>query len=230
MKPLTKGLIVCAIMVSGAVVAQALTPTQFMAQQRKVDLETAIPAQFGTWKTVVDTAPVVQSAESQAVLAKLYSQILSRTYINPQGERIMLMIAYGEDQRDNGGRQLHRPDICYPAQGFAIHGVEQTVVRTGSGPVPLTRLTGVNGRRIEPVSFWTTIGDQIGADPTDFKKASVGLRLQRLIPDGSIVRVSTISADEPRAYALENQFIDQMVSSSPQAAAVLGVGRESTAL
>ncbi|KPC51821.1 exosortase-associated protein EpsI, B-type [Amantichitinum ursilacus] len=228
MKSLTKGLIVCAIMASSAVVAQQMTPTHFMSQQRKITLGQSIPLQFGVWKAVDDTAPLVQSAESESATAKLYSQILSRTYVNPQGDRIMLLIAYGEDQRDNGGRQLHRPDICYPAQGFAIHGVQQATLRTGAGAVPLTRLTGVNGRRIEPVTFWTTIGDQIAANPMDFKKRLWGYGFRGLVPDGSIVRVSTISADETRAYALENQFIDQMVSSTPQTAAVLGVAPEAT--
>ena len=223
MKHLTKGVIAAAIMISGAVLAQQMTPTTFLAQQRVVNLEKTIPQQFGNWKNIEETSQVVQSAESQTLVNKLYSQILSRTYVNAHGDRIMLLIAYGEDQRDNMGKQLHRPDVCYPAQGFEVHGKEHILVQTGSGPVPVTRMTGVNGRRVEPVSFWTTVGDKATKSDFNFKAKQLAYGFAGVIPDGMIVRVSMISSDEPRAYAVENQFIDQMVSSTPQTAHMLGV-------
>jgi EpsI family protein len=44
--------------------------------------------------------------------------------INPQGYRIMLSIAYGKNQSD--ALQLHKPEICYPAQGFTLLAKQNT--------------------------------------------------------------------------------------------------------
>jgi len=51
-------------------------------------------------------------------LDKLYSQILNRVYVNATGYRIMLLLAYGSDQ--HGSLQADKPEVCYPAQGFAL--------------------------------------------------------------------------------------------------------------
>lgn len=51
-------------------------------------------------------------------LDKLYSQTLTRTYINNDGYRIMLSVAYGENQLSSDVTQVHRPEFCYVAQGF----------------------------------------------------------------------------------------------------------------
>ena len=54
----------------------------------------------------------------KALLDRLYEQQLSRTYENAQGYRIMLSIAYGGNQRDE--LELHKPEVCYVAQGFVL--------------------------------------------------------------------------------------------------------------
>jgi len=45
--------------------------------------------------------PLIANPEQEAQINKIYNQTLTRTYVNPTGERIMLSIAYGGDQTDN---------------------------------------------------------------------------------------------------------------------------------
>jgi hypothetical protein len=74
-------------------------------------LESAVPKSFGEWKELPDQGTQVVNPQTKALLDKLYSQTLSRTYVNKDGYRIMLSLAYGDDQR--GGLQAHRPEVCY---------------------------------------------------------------------------------------------------------------------
>src|SRR6267378_4531886 len=90
----------------------------------------------------------------QALLDKLYSQILTRTYVNSAGYRIMLSLAYGSDQR--GSLQAHKPEVCYPAQGFALQANEAASIATSYGAIPVRRLLTSLGARKEPVTYWFT--------------------------------------------------------------------------
>ena len=99
--------------------AQAWRPTAHLADTRpKVQLETMFPKAFGGWRED-DRMPVQLIApDTQAMLNKLYNQTLSRTYINAQGDRIMLSVAYGGDQSD--ATRAHGPEVYYPVQGIGF--------------------------------------------------------------------------------------------------------------
>jgi Protein of unknown function (DUF3485) len=118
--PRIKALIALVLMCLAFAMGQWWKPSKFLSDgQAKVDLEQMFPKTFDDW--TVDTSQPVQlvSPDTQAILDKLYNQILSRTYINrSSGQRVMLSVAYGGDQSD--GTRAHRPEICYPAQGFEV--------------------------------------------------------------------------------------------------------------
>jgi hypothetical protein len=96
-----KAIVVFVLMACAFGVATAWKPTTHLADQRaKVDLETLFPRSFGDW-VVDDRVPVqLVSPDTEALLNKIYHQTLSRVYVNPRGERIMLSVAYGGDQSD----------------------------------------------------------------------------------------------------------------------------------
>ena len=148
------------LMLAGVAAAYFGRPTVFLADQiGKPDLETLFPKRFGDWQ--IDTAmPVVLPApDVQAQLNAIYNQVLSRTYVNSAGQRIMLAVAYGGDQSD--GSSAHRPEVCYPAQGFAITGNERAVQPLGAGSLPVRRLISRLGDRSEPITYWVVVGGQI---------------------------------------------------------------------
>ena len=114
-----KHLVIGVCMFAAAGMALALKPTEKVADAGpKIDLEVLIPKTFGDWKVDETITPLIANPEEEALINKIYNQTLTRTYVNSQNERIMLSIAYGGDQSDS--MAVHKPEVCYPGQGFQI--------------------------------------------------------------------------------------------------------------
>ena len=179
-----------------------------------ITLESAIPRQFGDWREAPLGFIQVVNPQTQELLDKLYSQVLTRTYVNANGYRIMLSIAYGSDQR--GAMQAHKPEVCYPAQGFALIGkVEDGLLATAYGNIEVRRLNTSLGARNEPVTYWLTVGDQIIRSALDKRMAQIRLGLTGQIPDGLLFRVSSIDNDAARGFAMQQKFTADMMASVP---------------
>jgi EpsI family protein len=200
------------LMVAAGLGAHVWRPTQFLADTKaKVELEAMFPQRFAAWS--VDTRGPVQliSPDQKALLNKLYNQTLSRTYANAQGDRVMLAVAYGGDQSD--GTSAHRPDICYPAQGFDILSTGSSVWQLPGQLLPTRNLLARLGARIEPVSYWVVVGDRIALGGTDQKLAQLAYSTRGLIPDGLLMRVSTIDSNTQRAYQVQSGFVSDLFSA-----------------
>ena len=214
MKTSFKNLTLLVLMMVAAAVASVMRPTEVMAKARdKADLELIIPKAFGDWRQLEQSSGQVVNPQQTALLASLYSQTLSRSYVNPQGAIIMLSIAYGENQSD--GLALHYPDVCYPAQGFAVKSTQRVTLTTPLGTIPASRLSTELGRRKEPLTYWSTIGNKAVQGGTQRKLEQMRYGFQGKIPDGLIFRVSNISADAPQAYELQAQFVGQLLAAVP---------------
>ena len=176
-------------------------------------LENVVPRQFGDWRELpAETAQVV-NPQTKELLDKLYSQILSRTYINSQGYRIMLSIAYGDDQR--GDLQAHKPEVCYPAQGFTLNSKVDTLLATPFGPIDARRLDTSMGRRREPVTYWFTMGDQAVKSTWQRRLVEVRLGLTGQVPDGLLFRVSSIDPEISRAFSAHDAFVADLLKALP---------------
>jgi EpsI family protein len=199
-------------MLAASGLAVAMKPTQRMADiGPKIDLETMIPKEFGDWRVDTTVVPVQISPDVQAKLDKIYNQTLSRTYINSRGERIMLSVAYGGDQSDS--MQVHRPEVCYPAQGFQVVSAAMAKVATDFGELPVKRLLTRLGQRNEPVTYWIVVGDRIATRGIEQKFAQLKYGFTGQVPDGMLVRVSAIDADAERSYQVQDAFVRSLLSS-----------------
>jgi len=125
----------------------------------------------------------------------------------------MLSIAYGADQR--GGLQAHRPEVCYPGQGFNIAKIEDGSLGTSFGDIEVRRLLTSQGARNEPVTYWLTVGDQVVNSRLDKRIAEMRLALTGQIPDGLLFRISSIDADPARAFVAHQKFAADMMASVP---------------
>ena len=200
------------LMVSTAALTTAVTPTNKIADQRStMNLETLIPSSFDDWSIDKSIIPLQVDPKAQAQLDKLYNQTLARTYVNSQGNRIMLSIAYGGDQSDQ--MELHKPEVCYLAQGFAIKNNVASELSTQFGSLPSRRLLAVRGNRSEPITYWVTVGDKAVLSGIRQKLQQIRYGLSGNVPDGMLVRVSTIGIDEDQSYLLHDAFIQNMLSS-----------------
>lgn len=200
-------------MLAAASMALALKPTEKMADSGpKFDLETLIPRTFGDWKLDETITPLIANPEAEALINKIYSQTLSRTYINSRNERIMLSIAYGGDQSDS--MAVHKPEVCYPAQGFQILKNTSEIFSTGKGDIPVKRLVAMQGPRIEPITYWTTVGDTVAiSSKLDWKLKQLKYGLTGKIPDGLLFRISSIQSDEKLAYQVQDNFSRELIEA-----------------
>jgi EpsI family protein len=190
----------------------ALTPTQKVAAaQREFSLEAMIPARFSGWTIDTTIVPLKPDPEREAMIEKLYDQTLSRTYVNARGERVMLSIAYGGDQSKT--LQLHLPEVCYVAQGFQMEKAGGGSLATRFGALPVKRLVARQNERNEPITYWITIGDKAVLSGIEQKLRRLAYGLSGKIPDGMLVRVSTIQRSDAEAYQLQDRFVNEMIDA-----------------
>ncbi len=199
-------------------------PTKRIADDKsRADLVSMFPAEFGNWKIDPNTPVVVPSPDVQATINKIYNSVLARTYVNDQGLRLMLSVAYGGDKGE-GGMSIHRPEICYPAQGFRIKASSVGNITLRGKQLPVRRLLTQLGGRVEPLTYWVLVGDEAVDSGTAQKIIEMRYGLRNLIPDGYLVRVSAIDSDANQAWSNQEIFLRELVAAmSPTAAeAILG--------
>jgi EpsI family protein len=182
-----------------------------IGDENTISLETMIPKHFGEWQEETKRYVQVVNPQTQELLDKIYSQVLSRTYINSRGYRVMLSLAYGTDQR--GALQAHKPEVCYPAQGFIVQSMQSALLGTAYGEIPVQRLYTTLGARHEPLTYWFTVGDRAVKSQLQKRLTDVSFGLTGRIPDGMLFRVSSIDSDKARAYNMQDQFINDLLQN-----------------
>lgn len=203
------------IMVCTSLFAYAARPTHRIADEgEQVNLEQLIPQQFNDWR-ILNLSSQIVNPETAAALDKIYAQTLSRVYENGKGQRIMLSIAYGRDQRDSVG--AHAPEGCYSGQGFAVNSILKGQLNTAFGDIPVLRLLARKSDRIEPITYWLTTGKKVGYPGWETKKIKLQYALIGSIPDGLLMRVSSITSsieetDINQAYALQTRFTNDLLT------------------
>ena len=142
---------------------------------------------------------------------KIYDQILSRTYVNSKGERIMLSITYGS--RQNQQMRAHRQEVCYSAQGFKISQLQRLPMSVSGATVPSARMVATQGQRVEPVTYWFTMGDDAVMSYLDREITQLKYAVAGQIPDGYLVRLSSLSANPQEAFERQADFANALMSS-----------------
>ena len=187
------------VMICTSVFAYAARPTHKIADEGEpVNLEQLIPAQFNDWR-MVNMASQIVNPETAAAL-----------------NEIMLSIAYGRDQTDSVG--AHAPEGCYSGQGFAVNSIVKDQLTTGTGQIPVVRLLARKSNRIEPITYWLTTGKKVGYPGWETKKIKLEYALSGSIPDGLLMRVSSVTAstdssDVNQAYDLQTRFTNDLLTS-----------------
>ena len=211
----------CVAMIAAAILAQVLTPRELMARTAaSMDLQKIIPQNFGTWTLVPSISPVTPTepegyVQPDRFSAKIYSQEVARGYSDGRGNIVMLLVAYGPVQ--NYRLKSHRPEICYTANGFRVSDKYKSQIsyRDGAEPINLTRLTTQRETRLEPVSYWMRVGNDIATGPVESQIIRLKYGLRGMIPDGALVRVSTIGLSPEASFALQDKFIRDLLAAIP---------------
>lgn len=184
------------------------------ARLAPMDLERVVPREFGLWHEMAAAVQVV-NPQSKELIDKLYSQVLTRSYVNSSGQVVMLTIAYGNDQR--GNLEVHKPEVCYPAQGFTVYQNVTGSLATSSGSISVRRLETSMGPRKEPVTYWSTLDGGVVESRIQKRLSELKSTLAGRVPDGLLVRVSSIDPDTAHAWQVHQAFVDALLQSLPDA-------------
>ncbi len=182
-------------MIATAFGVELLQPTPLPVAERG-SLAQSIPTQFGDWKEVSFGAEQVdpgKGAADEPNMDRPYDDVLMRAYGNSRGDVVLLALAYGRNQRQEV--KIHRPDVCYTAQGFQL--VERASIAL---PVQGTQGAQVNGMRMlvkapgrtEAVSYWIRIGDVFTDNAWSIRYHIFTQGMAGRAVDGVLVRASQI--------------------------------------
>lgn len=206
-----RNLSLLALMFMAAALAIVLKPTRFEVDPTlQKGYEKILPEKFGDWISEENKGSLVVNPQQEEQLKGLYSEVVAKTYVQASsGRKIMLSIAYSADQRHEN--QIHKPEVCYPAQGFELLGIKKDSIQTRFGNIPVMRVQTRQGRRVEPVTYWIRVGDKLVRGAIEQNLARVLFGLRGRIPDGLLFRVSSIEDDTVVAYKLQDQFVDDLI-------------------
>lgn len=213
--PRARAVVVALLMIASVAAASALRPRAIPAVNA-IDLAATIPAAFGDWREDPSILPVVPEPNAQAELERIYSQTIARSYVASDGRQVMLSIAYGAAQSDS--LRLHEPKVCYRAQGFAVVEPFKATLKTLAGDLPVMRFVARKSLRNEPVTYWMVIGGRLVQSGWDAKLVRLHFALSGVVPDGFLVRVSSIDNDNDGAFEVEQRFVDDLLKALDGAA------------
>lgn len=206
------GWLICVAMVGASGAAYQLTPRALLADTLPaVNLEKDFPSEFGHWRLDPRADVSIPNPETEGVIKSIYTDTLSRVYVSDTGKQVFLSVAYGKNQSD--GHALHYPEVCYPAQGFVITSKQASQIKIDSEIVPAKHLVATRGEQIEPITYWATVGQKIILSGTAHKVAQLQYGFRGYIPDGLIIRVSSIGPDAQAEYEAQRQFLESLVNA-----------------
>lgn len=187
------------------------TPEVLMPEDGK--LTELVPERLGPW-VLGDEGDVVVPRTEGSLASRLYGDQLARIYHRADEPTvpIMLSIAYGYRQSD--ALQLHRPEACYPAIGFAVGRPRPIVLALVGRQIPAVALTATMRDRVEDLIYWTRMGRRFPRSEAEQREMRFANAVEGLVPDGALVRASAIrtNPDMP-AFAQVESFMQAMTGA-----------------
>jgi EpsI family protein len=215
--PLRAAIMAAVLLLAALPVAEMLRPTHRTSDIRgPVQLSTQVPERFGTWQVDRALVPVLPDPRLQSTLDATYTQVLARTYIDTQGRRVMLSIAYGDDQSSDA-TAVHRPEFCYRGQGFQVEDAGLAAIELPDHVLTTQRLIGRLENRLEPITYWITLDETATLPGMGRKLQQLRYGLRGYIADGMVMRVSTIGIEPAVAFKLQAEFVTQLHAALPEA-------------
>lgn len=211
--------------IAGAAAARQLKPHHYVSLLKSAKLDDLIPRAFGPW-TSEDVGDPLALNGPGTLSSKLYNQLVTRAYSDGRGSQILMLLAHGERQSDE--LQLHRPEVCYPAFGYALLRNEATQISLGEGiTLPARRLVAKSPDHEESVLYWSRLGEYFPIDSSQQRADRFRNAMAGLIPDGILCRFSTPDESAKAWAGLELFVHDLIAATKPQGQKVL-VGTERT--
>jgi EpsI family protein len=221
----TRTLVVALTLVGSALLAGFAKPELHIGVD-KYPLNDGVPLSFNEWKSVpsslvqMDLSP--RSADAQQSAANTYDETVMRTYVDGKGSNIMLALAYGRNQRQE--QKIHRPELCYVAQGFELQSIKAAAIDLKMGQaehVTAKRMFVKSRDRQEAVSYWIRTGNIYSDSAVESRLQIFKEGLKGDVPDGILVRASQFvpfgasDAEIEAVYQKQEKFLAQLVAATP---------------
>jgi EpsI family protein len=215
-----RSLVLGAVFTATAGAAAATTPRRHEAILSGVPLKTVIADRVASWTRAQYSNAILPDAEPTDV----YDQIVSRAYTSPNWPPIMLVVAYGAAQ--SGLMKVHRPEVCYTSAGFKIVKPQVVAIPLQDGRIiPANTFLGERQDRNEHVLYWTRISNAFPGNLIDQRIVMFEQGLSGVIPDGVLVRLSTLCPDWALAQSALTAFASGLVTNSSPLGRALLIGR-----
>jgi len=191
--------------------SMALRPARKFKVLGSADIDTAIPHRLGDYRMVTGEGVFVPPGDELS--RQLYDQVLMRMYARPGGPRIMTLLAYASVQ--NLTVELHRPEKCYPEQGFSVTPLVTVPVVPGDRRIKAAMLSAVRDGYHEQILYWTRVGNEYPTSAVAEKIVVARADLTGSMPDGILVRLSMATADRDAAMAQMLDFAGSLIAGLP---------------
>lgn len=213
---LLQSALVALVLVLAVLLAAKLTPT-IHTVNTVPDFETIIPKQFGDWKQFETNMPQVSlSTGKNDLVNQIYDSVVTRTYISNTGEVVMLAIAYALEQKQD--IKIHRPEVCYVAQGLPLIQSNEHLFNSLASKQPVIgkQLLFQREEQYEAVSYWIRVGNATVTSGSNARLKILKDGLFRgLVDDGVLVRVSSLSQDKSKldsVYDVHEKFLKSLLA------------------
>jgi EpsI family protein len=208
-------------LIATAAVSGIISVARPAPQGEAVNLDGEVPQAIGPWRFAPGATLLIPKGEGAG--DPVYDQLLSRHYISDADLPIMLLIAYGEAQ--TGSTQLHRPEVCYPSAGIRIHERPNVELSLPAAPlVPARGLTGLAPGRQEQIIYWSRVGREYPTTSSGQRWSTLRQTLADGVPDGVLVRISTLHPDYDVALRVLRRFAASLLGGATPALRRLLVG------
>lgn len=206
-------------LMAGAAVASVVARPSLVAIDNAPNLEATVPVAFGDWKLLPNgQMQVSTSTAEEPNQDQPYDQTVMRSYINSQGQVVMLALAWGKKQQQEV--KVHRPDLCYVAQGYQVRSLQPASFNLAAQPVaPLGKhMVAFGSRNGEAVSYWIRIGSLYSEDAWATRLHILKQGFGGRIPDGILVRASQPISEigqADAAWPVLDRFLSDLVAAVP---------------
>jgi len=193
--------------------AYGLKPRRRVSLQGSVKLDQVLPRQFGGW-TSHDVTDLVAPKTADSMAARLYNETVGRVYSRGEGVDIMMLLAHGDSQSND--LQVHRPEVCYPAFGFAISDSQRIDLPLPGGvTVPSRRMVAKAPGRQENIIYWSRLGEFLPTNGAEQRLDRLKTSVRGYVADGLLARFSAIGPDPAVAFAQIGGFIEDLMRAVP---------------
>jgi EpsI family protein len=199
-------------MLAASGLAATRVPRAQAAPIAKKQFEAWVPDVAGPWRMAPVSGVVLPPPD--ALSDRLYDNLVTRVYEAENNPAVMLAVVYNNIQ--DGVLQVHRPEFCYTAGGFALSPAVLSQFTFGQRTVPVTAFSATGTDRTEQVGYWTRMGDKFPRNWSEQRITMARANLAGVIPDGAMLRVSVVSDSLSGALPTLTNFAKTFLTASAE--------------